>query len=97
MATGTLTTNLVGTSTAELALTTETMVTLIVKPVASDIDNYKICIEVSPDGGTTWIDTNISVTGKGTVTWIGAATKARATVKANKSDNSTATVWILAR
>jgi len=98
MSTGTLNTNSLGDTTASLALTTETVVTLYVEPLTGSHSNHRVTLEFSPDGGTTWIAVSDSVNGTAnSITVEIVATDVRACVCEAEGATSTITVHILAR
>jgi len=98
MTTATLDTNVLGASAAQLALTTETTVTLYVVPGAGDHENHRVTLEFSPDSGTTWIASRETVNGQpNTMTVDVVATDVRACVCEAEGTASTSTVHILAR
>lgn len=101
MATGTLDTNVLGATVASFsvdAITHAPSVTLDVIEKTGTWDNCLVVIEKSPDTGTTWINTNFSVRGIGSVTMpYCACTDVRAVVVAAEGSTSTVTIHLLAK
>lgn len=94
----TLNTNVLGATAASIAMTTEKMITLFVCPMSGGHNNHRVTIEVSPDGGTTWIETGDSVNGNAHWMTIEAvATNARAKVIEAEGVTSEVTIHLLAR
>lgn len=102
MATGTLDVNLLGDTAAALDLSTITThapaVTMHVVALTGAHTKAMIGIEVSPDGGTTWLPTQYVIRCCGEVTIPQCtSTDVRAITKAVEGVASTVTVFILAK
>jgi len=59
----TLNTNIKGDTAATLTLTTETVVTLYVLADTGDSGNYRVGLELSPDNGANWLDSEVIISG----------------------------------
>ena len=97
MTTAVLDTGVINTTGAELTLTTETIVTLYVKGKTGAHKMHCVMLEVSPDGGTTWLPTRCIVSLEGDASMTLVATKVRAKVIRPEGTTSTVDVWLLAR
>ncbi len=95
-ATGTLNTNSIDDTAAELAITTETLITLYVLVKTGTSLNHCIIFEISPDDGTTWLPIPPPLTGVGILTQKVAATKVRCKVIKTEGATSTVDVHIVA-
>ena len=96
-ATATLDTNPSEATGAELALTTETVISLYVISKTGASLNHCVIIQASPDSGVTWIDIPPPLVGVGVLTQTVAATNVRAKVKKIENATSTVTVHLIAR
>lgn len=90
-------TNLHHNTTTELALTTETVITLYVNNKTGSHQNSRMCLEYSPDDGVTWLTDRHQTNGIGFLTSVIAATKVRAKVCNTEGSAATADVFIVAR
>ena len=97
MATGTLDTNVLGATAATLTLTTEKLITMYVTAKTGAKGNYRIGLEISPDSGTTWLDSEVIMAGPGVETISCVATQARAVTLDAQGATSTVTIHLLAR
>ena len=97
MTTAVLDTEVVDATGAELTLTTETIVTLYVKGKTGTHNVHCVMLEVSPDGGTTWLPTRCIVSLEGEASMTLVATKVRAKVIRTEGATSTVDVWLLAK
>lgn len=93
----TLNTNIKGDTAATLTLTTETVVTLYVLADTGGSGNYRVGLELSPDNGATWLDSEVIISGPDIETITCAATKARAVTLEAQGSSSTVTIHLLAR
>ena len=97
MATATLNTNSLGVTGAELTITTESLITLFVAAKTGSHNNHRVMLQVSPDAGTTWLNSPHSILGAGCYVVSLACTKVRAKVVEIEGATSTVDVWILAK
>lgn len=96
MATGIeLNTNVLDAVTSSVAMTTETTVTLYVVALTGDEGNYRVGLEVSPDG-TEWVATGAVLRGEGCATTVVSGEDVRAKVLVAEGTTSTVTVFIIA-
>lgn len=95
--TDTISTNVVGATSVELTLTTETTVTLYTSLASGTHHNSRVTLEFSPDNGTTWIEGDQSTNGYGMVTYHLVTTKVRVSVLKAEGSAATAEVFILAQ
>jgi len=92
----TLATATAGTFSAELALDTETVITLDVKLKLGTHDNSRIVLQHSPDG-VNWLPGEDSTNGNGSVTVTLATTKVRACVLRGEGSTAEANIFITAK
>lgn len=85
-----------GNNTSSMSVSAYTIISIYVPPNGAD-DNHKVAVEVSPDGGVSWIVTDAQVSGSGMATVQCAATDARVCVVKSTSLESALTVHLLAR
>lgn len=86
-----------GAAGAEVTVTTEKLYTLYVIAKTGTNANHRVILQVSPDNGTTWIDTSCEVIGAGACASLSAVcTKVRAKVSEVEGATSTITAWVLA-
>ncbi len=97
MATAILDTNSIDATAAELALTTETLITLYVAAKTGTSFNHCTILQVCPDEGATWLDISPPLTGVGLLTHTVAAAKVRVKVLKAEGTASTVDVHIIAR
>ena len=92
----TLNTNTLDAATTSITITTEKLITMYVDPISGGTDNYKVCLQISPDG-TDWYDVHATVvTGRGHVTASCVAAEARAVVVEAEGATSSVDITILA-
>ncbi len=96
-ATGTLDTNSKGASIAEITVTTETVFTIYVIDRTGTHGNCRVILQLSPDGGTTWIDSNEVISQQGIYTSTHAATKARVKTLEAQGAASEFTIHLIAK
>jgi hypothetical protein len=94
--TGLIDTNIVGATAVELALTTETVITLYTKLATGSHNNSRVTLEFSPDG-VVWLQSYQSTNGNGIVTFNVSAAKARVAVSSAEGSPATANVFIVAK
>ena len=82
---------------AEIAITTESTLTLYNIPSIESDHKYRLGIDVSPDSGTTWVRLPDVLSRKGCMTVNVAATKARVRVFDLQGSASTGVVFLIAR
>lgn len=97
MSVATLDTTINGTTAAPIILTTQTLITLYAFFRTGAAGNYRLTIEVSPDGGVTWIDSDAILDKPGIVTISCVATNARVKVIVKEKTASTVIVHLIAR
>lgn len=91
-----LNTNSLGVVTPSVVLGTNRLITLYVFSKTGASNNHRVGIEVSPDGGTSWILLSCSVLGEECETYIDiVATHVRAKVVEVEGGTSTVDVHIL--
>jgi hypothetical protein len=93
----TLDTNVKGATSSEIALTTETAITMYVFSKTGGEGQYRVLLEVSPDDGSTWVEIGGTLSKPGIHTCHCVATKARAKVAEAQGAVSTVTTHVLAR
>lgn len=96
MATGTIDANSKDAASSLLDTTTFTTVSAYIK--GTDITqegNYRVLLEVSPDDGTTWLDTKVVFRVGSVLTWTGVSTRARLRVEVVQGVASTLTYWLI--
>ncbi len=92
--TGTLDTETKGNVSSELAITTETIITLDIILATGTHDKSRCELQHSPDGGTTWFSCLDSTNGTGSVTCTLATSRVRASVILGEDSAATATYFI---
>ncbi|MEE8289578.1 MAG: hypothetical protein V3R25_09215 [Nitrosomonadaceae bacterium] len=92
-----LNSNNAGAVGALIALTTQTKLTLYVLPATGTHANHQLGIEISPDGGTSWLELPNVVRGLGEFTREVVATQARVKVIQREGATSTVNAFLLAR
>ena len=97
MATAVLDSDSLAVTGAEITITTETMITLYVKGKTGTHGSHRIEIQISPDNGTTWIDTACNVRREGCCSITAVCTKARAKLVLAEGAISSVDVWLLAK
>lgn len=92
-----LDTNNKGAVVARISMTTETIITLYVSTRSGASSNHRVGVEVSPDGGTTWVEMPHSVLGVGCTSFSCVATDVQAKVFEAEGSASSSNVFLLAR
>lgn len=80
----------------QITLTGESLVSLYVFSKTGAQGNYRIQLEISPDGGTSWVGCGEVLRGPGIVTCQVAATKAQAKVLNVQGEESEIVVHLVA-
>lgn len=97
MTTGTLDTNSLGATAATLTLTTEKLISIYVIAKTGTKGNYRVGLEISPDSGSTWVESEVIIAGPSVETISCVATQARAVTLDAQGATSTVTIHLLAR
>jgi len=79
-----------------LAMTTETMMTLIVVGKTGTHNKHVVGVQISPNG-TDWVDIKGTVRGEGCTSFPCAAASGRVFVKKAEGSASTADIYLIAR
>lgn len=96
--TGTIDTETKGTCSAALTVgATDTVITLDVSLKTGDHNNSKIVLQHSPDNGTTWLPSNHSTNGYGSITVVAATSQVRACVLYGEGSAASATFFITSK
>lgn len=97
MATATLDTSIDKETAAFITLTTEVWISFFVFSKSGAVGNYRLAVEVSPDGGTSWQITDMVLDQPGVITRPCVGTNARVKVIVKEKSASTVIVHLIAR
>ena len=97
MATAILDTSKDGETAAPITLTTETLLSFYVFSKSGGVGNYRLAVEISPDGGQSWMVTDLMLSEPGVMTKPVVATDARVKVIVKEKSASTVAVHLIAR